>query len=193
MKTQDIEHLASEYSQQDWNRLEYAKIYREGFIKGATEVNAEVEQLQKRNAELESMLVEVNNNRTGVSPCARFCEALAAKKMFDNLQRERNELAAQVEQLIKAFDEFHGIAASCDGWEAFPQKALDNACDAMMATPAQCLAEIKAQAVEPIFNKLKSAHGETTHPRAKVYLCEEAFELAAEVMQLRQQAEAGEL
>ena len=49
-------------------------------------------------------------------------------------------------------------------------------------------AEIKAKAVEPIFNKLKAAHGDTTHPRAKVYLCEEAYELAEEVMQLRQQA-----
>ena len=42
--------------------------------------------------------------------------------------------------------------------------------------------EIKAQAVLPIFNKLQAAHGDTTHPRAKVYLCEEAYELAAEVI-----------
>lgn len=57
--------------------------------------------LKQRNAELESMLVEVNNNRTGVSPCARLCESLAAKKMFDNLQRERDEFAAQVERLTR--------------------------------------------------------------------------------------------
>lgn len=80
-------------------------------------------------------------------------------------EKEIEALKAQVERLLKAFDEFHGIAASCDGWEAFPQKALDDACDAMMATPAQCLAEIKAQAgregfIECYFALRKVQHGD---------------------------------
>lgn len=71
-----------------------------------------IAELQQLNDELESMLVEVNNNRTGVSPCARFCEALAAKKMFDNLQRERDELAAHVEQLNQRNNELEVMQPS---------------------------------------------------------------------------------
>lgn len=100
----------------------------------------EIEQLKQRNAELESMLVEVNNNRTGVSPCARFCEALAAKKMFDNLQRERDELAAQIELINKAW--------LCP----YPECIMDELNEVINKTPAQCLSEhdreVAARAVE---------------------------------------------
>lgn len=61
---------------------------------------AELEHVKRVANELAAQLVEVNNNRTGASPCARFCEALAAKKMFDNLQHDNRQLKAQVEQLV---------------------------------------------------------------------------------------------
>jgi len=32
---QEVEHVACEESQQDWNRLEYKEIYRKAFIDGA--------------------------------------------------------------------------------------------------------------------------------------------------------------
>lgn len=51
--------------------------------------------LSQRDA-LAAQLVEVNDNRTGVAPCERFCEALAAKKTLDNLRRERDALAAHL-------------------------------------------------------------------------------------------------
>ena len=97
-------------------------------------------------AELKAQLVEVNNNRTGVSPCAKFCEALAAKKMFDNLQQENAELKAQIELLRSAAENL----LNADECEDVEDKATihANMNDALLKTPAQCLAEVKAQAVE---------------------------------------------
>lgn len=45
---------------------------------------------------LKAQLAEVQDNRTGKAPCERFCEALATKKMFDNLQSDNRQLKAQV-------------------------------------------------------------------------------------------------
>lgn len=38
MNIEELKHLASEESQQDWNRLEYRDIYRKAFIDGGTAV-----------------------------------------------------------------------------------------------------------------------------------------------------------
>ena len=78
----------------------------------------------------------------------RTKEAELAKRTANELQQRKDELAAQVDKLISALGRLHEVAACVDGWESFPQKELDFACDALMATPAQCLAEIKAEAVE---------------------------------------------
>lgn len=68
--------------------------------------------------------------------------------------REIDLLKAQIECLRNAFDELHGVAASCNNWEKFPQAALDKACNALMARPVECLTEIKAQAVEAEYKDL---------------------------------------
>ena len=62
----------------------------------------EIDRIERENSELKAQLVEVNNNRTGVSPCARFCEALAAKKMFDNLQQENTSLLSLIADIRQA-------------------------------------------------------------------------------------------
>lgn len=73
---------------------------REDLVPASNEVLARriVELTNERDAAL-AQLVEVQNNCTGVSPCERFCEALATKRMFDNLQSDNRQLKAQVEQL----------------------------------------------------------------------------------------------
>lgn len=133
---------------------------------------AELEQVKRVANELSAQIAEVNENRTGVSPCARFCEALAAKKMFDNLQRERDELAAQVEQLNQRNNELEVMQPSYnllrnafyDGacWNestinngalSLDKNAHEYANEKLAElTPAQCLAkhdrEVAAMAVE---------------------------------------------
>lgn len=39
----DIQHLASEACQQDWDNLSFKEVYREGFIEGANTVKSELE------------------------------------------------------------------------------------------------------------------------------------------------------
>lgn len=54
---EDLEHVASESSQQDWNDIRFAEVYRKAFIEGGRYVghyaDLEIEQLQARGVELE--------------------------------------------------------------------------------------------------------------------------------------------
>lgn len=108
-----------------------------------------VELTNERDAAL-AQLVEVQNNCTGVSPCERFCEALATKKMFDNLQRHNQQLKAQVEQLLKPAKEAAealGFASHHLRGRVSEKMLMDMAekADALIgaigSTPAQCLSE----------------------------------------------------
>lgn len=132
---------------------------------------------------------------------ADVCEqALAARK----------ELAAQVEQLRDAYKAVSKKIHDIDDTETDSEEIADalwqdlfqslrEGYEICQATPAQCLAEheadIRQKTIEPILSKLRAACGETTHPRAKVYLCEEALELCLveinKINQIRQQAKAG--
>lgn len=158
------------------------------------------------NNKINQMLAAANgSNHVGEYPSGSYSpmpNRVGSVHAVSDLQ-EILSLRAQVEQFREAYKELSGAINDLDDCES-DTKELEEVSAKVFAvmqyhynntfrhTPAQCLAErdaeIKAQAVEPIFNKLKAAHGETTHPRAKVYLCEEAFELAEEVMQLHQQA-----
>lgn len=113
-----------------------------------------VDLTNERDAAL-AQLVEVQDNRTGKAPCERFCEALAAKKMFDNLQRHNQQLKAQVEQLKAMLKQQASIVVKYT--YPLPDKDCNyslakDALDYCEKSPAQCLAardaEIKAQAVE---------------------------------------------
>lgn len=143
-----------------------------------------ITELQQRNAELESMLVEVNNNRTGVSPCAKFCEALAAKKMFDNLQRERDELAAQSERL-KVF-----ITKSAEKWSGVDDLAatFNTLMMAVNSTPTQYLAEHDREVAARAVNKF-SEHliWDRMFAKSEVRAASEEY-----ANQIRQQAKDGE-
>ena len=89
--------------------------------------------------ELKSQLVEVQNNCTGISPCDKFCEALATKKMFDNLRTERDALAARVNALSAAAEQLLNIDDCEDEEDAATIHSNMN--DVLLKTPAQCLAE----------------------------------------------------
>lgn len=108
-----------------------------------------VELTNERDAAL-AQLVEVQNNCTGVSPCERFCEALATKKMFDNLQSDNRQLKVQVEQLLKPAKEAAealGFASHHLRGRVSEKMLMDMAekADALISaigsTPAQCLSE----------------------------------------------------
>lgn len=76
------------------------KYVRADLVPASNEVLARriVELTNERDAAL-AQLVEVQDNRTGKAPCERFCEALATKIMFDNLQEDNRRLRAKLEQL----------------------------------------------------------------------------------------------
>ena len=57
------------------------------------------------------------------------------------------ELQAQVNHLKTHLNEIIMVAQRCDSWESFPQEPLDVAAAAIEATPAACLAQVKADAV----------------------------------------------
>lgn len=68
------------------------------------------------------------------------------KPSYEELQAERDALAAQVEILKSGLNELVDVAQRCDSWESFPQKPIDTAIDAINATPASCLAQVRAEA-----------------------------------------------
>lgn len=72
------------------------------FLNIASAIHTEYDLQLNEIDELKAQLAEVQDNRTGKAPCERFCEALATKKMFDNLQSDNRQLKAQVEQLRSA-------------------------------------------------------------------------------------------
>lgn len=144
-----------------------------------------VELTAERDAAL-AQLVEVQDNRTGKAPCERFCEALATKKMFDNLQEDNRRLRAQVEQLRDAGND---VYAELQQWALQSNHKETDAVfkawrKARESTPAQCLAEIKARAVE-------DAVEATTSNKYSLPL-RDACDLYEYANQLRQQAKAGE-
>lgn len=55
-------------------------------------------------------------------------------------------LAAHADALRVALSNLHDIAARCDSWEYFPQAALDDASDALSATPQHHLRQVRATA-----------------------------------------------
>lgn len=66
------------------------------------DTNEIINQLREENERLKSQLVAVQDSVVhgkcaNSEPCATFCEAIATRKMFKQLQVERDALAAQVE------------------------------------------------------------------------------------------------
>ena len=74
---------------------------------------------------------------------------LPTQELVDRLTAERDALAAQVTQLWRAAVTAHN--AHSDFYEG--QKFV---CNTIMSTPKQCLAEIKAQAVEVVRDHYKN-------------------------------------
>jgi len=72
------------------------------------------------------------------------CELIEAEKLINELEHKNAELAAQVEQLRDAMQDLMAFQVKhLDVWHNPPY----DRCSALMkTTPAQCLAEIKAQA-----------------------------------------------
>ncbi len=62
------------------------------------------------------------------------------------------ELQAQVNHLKTHLNEIIMVAQRCDSWESFPQEPLDVAAAALEATPAACLAQVKAEAIQGFAN-----------------------------------------
>lgn len=62
----------------------------DGYITVPADAWHELCQQEKRADDAESLLVEVTKGATGKSPCARYCEALAAKKAIEQANRERD-------------------------------------------------------------------------------------------------------
>ena len=60
----EIEHVACECSQQDWNRLEYKEIYRKAFIDGA---NFVIESRQAQGDDEEDLPWEEQTSQMGYS------------------------------------------------------------------------------------------------------------------------------
>ena len=69
---------------------------------------------------------------------------------YDELLRERNELAAQVERLRGALDLMCDRAAQVDGWESFPSKWIDEALEVYAELPAHSLEAVKREWKESI-------------------------------------------
>lgn len=66
--------------------------------------------VNQKNVELQSQLVAVQDSVVhgkcaNSEPCATFCEAIATRKMFKQLQGERDALAAQANSLRIALDD----------------------------------------------------------------------------------------
>jgi hypothetical protein len=144
------------------------KYVRADLVPASNEVLARrvVELTNERDAAL-AQLVEVQDNRTGKAPCERFCEALATKKMFDNLQRHNQQLKAQVEQLLKpakeaaealGFASHHLRGRASENMLMDMAEKADALISAIGSTPAQCLAEIKAQAVINFADMIRGAY-----------------------------------
>lgn len=155
-----------------------------------------VELTNERDTAL-SQLTEVQNNCTGKAPCERFCEALATKKMFENLRLERDAALAQVEQLKPLARRclWGAVNWNDHNFEPLHKYCRKSAADAgvftvdqanalLEQTPAQCLAEIKAKAVEAVRD-----HYKNKFPAAEKFTAAWIIEgLEQYANQLRQQA-----
>lgn len=106
--------------------------------------------------ELAAQLVEVKNNATGKSPCAKFCESVALAKYFQELRDESEKLKVERDALAAYLNTVKSAWISIGNW---PDTVDDKKilADAICSTPAQCLAEIKAQAVEDFAKALSNS------------------------------------
>lgn len=104
--------------------------------------------------------------------------------MYQAVQKERDELKAQVERLRSA------IKNTIGKWEGVTE--LEPTLYTLMRfynkTSEQCLAEIKAQVVEQVFNHFKNKFNSSE----KLTVRNICWMLDEHLNQLRQQAEVGE-
>lgn len=67
------------------------------------------------------------------------------KQTYEELERERNELAAQVERLSGALGVLIWQAEQVDSWERFPSLWIDDAQSVANEQPSTALAALKSQ------------------------------------------------
>lgn len=93
-------------------------------------------------------------------------EQCGYNKAIDECANELNQLKAQVNCLREALNEITEVAERCDSWEAFPTTPIESANEALSKTPKQCLAEVKAKAIDDMlevgYNQNQITHNATT-------------------------------
>lgn len=155
-----------------------------------------IAELTRKNSELAAQV-----DSTGKDRDYERLHRLAAEGENSNLKEDIAYLAGQVEQLRTGFNQaIELLVTALHEPQQITESEIHELRTLEKQTPTQCLAardaDIKQKAIEPVLNKLKAAHGESTHPKAKTYLCEEALELCLveinRINQLRQQAKGGE-
>jgi len=130
--------------------------------------------------EIETVAAELGYTES--MECSALDYIIETAKASVMVNQKNVELVAHVSVIKKALELAKPHVRTCYKQGHAEWSDFERVSNAIESTPAQCLNQIKAEAVLPIFNKLKAAHGSTTHRRAKEYLCEEAFELAGEVI-----------
>ena len=120
--------------------------------------------------ELKSQLAEVQNNCAGVSPCAKFCEALATKKMFDNFREENDALKVSCRNKDFAISELNSELDAVKAQVEKVRKIADQTATSygqlikqfraiygvIYSSQAQCLAERDAEVVIKFGEKIIS-------------------------------------
>jgi DNA repair exonuclease SbcCD ATPase subunit len=151
--TKDLNHVASEECQQDWNDIRYRDIYRQAFIDGGEYISQQADDTIKQ---LKQRVGELENERDDWKQKSFNCVEHFTRENRE-LRNELDALEAHVDKLESIMKELKEDELQCGCGNIHCDWCFDHDVItlALAQSPQTSLSEVKAQAIEDAANKFK--------------------------------------